>query len=150
MNKAKRFLTMLLVAISVFVMAVPAFADTRDWSNTYDAKTTFSHKGILRPKEDNSACYLWITAAPKLHVYVQAQGGDSRVNQTSYVAASTGEYTYAPYVACRTNVKYSVHNQIYENGYRTATFDFRTIDTVTGTVSYIWSPDSSRTYTSAT
>jgi hypothetical protein len=41
-------------------------------------------------------------------------------------------------------------NQIYESGYRYAAYDFKTLNSTSGTLNYIWSPDSNGTYTSAT
>ncbi len=41
-------------------------------------------------------------------------------------------------------------NQIYESGYRYAAYDFKTRNSTSGTLNYIWSPDSNGTYTSAT
>lgn len=38
-------------------------------------------------------------------------------------------------------------NQIYE---RYAAYDFKTLNSTSGTLNYIWSPDSNGTYTSAT
>lgn len=41
-------------------------------------------------------------------------------------------------------------SQIYESGYRYAAYDFKTRNSTSGTLNYIWSPDSNGTYTSAT
>ena len=41
-------------------------------------------------------------------------------------------------------------NQIYESGYRYAAYDFKTWNSTSGTLNYIWSPDINGTYTSAT
>lgn len=41
-------------------------------------------------------------------------------------------------------------NQIYESGYRYAAYDFKTLNSTSSTLNYIWSPDSNGTYTSAT
>ena len=153
MDKVKRFLAMLLVALSLIVLTVPAFASTNDTEHTIPVASTFNQRGNARPKDSATACYLLIKRSPSTHVYVMAQGcsntGAARANKTSYLAAD-GTYTNAPYVICRVNVKYSVHNQIYESGYRYAAYDFKTRNSTSGTLNYIWSPDSNGTYTSAT
>ncbi len=152
MNKAKRFLTMLLVAISVFVMAVPAFATTEDTIDTISVGSNYT-LGERREKNSSTAAYLYMASAPTSHLYVQLMGcnsqGGSTVNKTSYKDAKY-EYTHAAYVICRVDAKYSVHNSAYEDGYRNVRFNFKTISGYSGRLTYQWSPDSSGTYISAT
>lgn len=54
------------------------------------------------------------------------------------------------YVMCRIGIKYSVHNVVYENGYRKAQLGLKKANYGSGSLTVTWSPDSLNNYVDAT
>lgn len=152
MNKAKRFLTMLLVAISVFVMAVPAFAapNTGNTEHSGNVTTSFSRIGNTRTKTNTTPCYLKITEATYTHAYVAVMSYTGVNNVYANLTALPGvTSSTCGYVACRMGLDLSLHNLIMERGYNNAILAFR-YPSGNGLIKFLWSPDSTKTYISVT
>lgn len=156
MKKLKRAL-FLLLAISVIVSsaAFSVFASNTTDYGIYDFEVPFQSYSIPlypREKEDATPIYLYITSAKYSYsgIATQALAYTSRTSSyNSTLTVSNG--VCVQYVTCIPYVQHSIHSDIYEEGYSYASLRFFTGGISSGEViSGVWSPDSTRTYTSAT
>ncbi len=155
MKHAKHLIAMVLVVISLMsLMAVPVAAadpNTHDTTHDVPVSSVFTENRPYREKRNTTAVYLLINSALFTHTYVQAQGCSSDGKIRTNFTLVEGNSVYQ--VVCRVGVKYSVHSEIYEEGYRYASLDFKYLinnQTLTTNLNYTWSPDSTREYVYAT
>ena len=147
MNSMKKRLVSGLVlsamAMSLTVGAsaaeIPATRSTDD--RTFAFKVTSSYQ--------QTAIYVYYDTGDYSAIRVTAYGkmskDGSRVNYTELSDRSTVSYVYVPI-----NQKTSVHNGIYEGGKSYAQLGIRAKSSSSDYVAGVWSPDSTRYYTSAT
>ena len=157
MEKHKRFL-FLILAVTTLVTAMIATASA---SNYTDREIVSFHIPYYRystpldprDKEDSSPVYLYITdlSYSNYNILVQALGCTSKTGSYSFENLTVSNGAMAQYVACREGVQYSIHSDIYEEGYAYASLRFQDRGESSGnTITGLWSPDSIGTYTSAT
>ena len=151
----RRVLTVCLLAI----MLVSTFCVSAYAANTTDTGFAFYIAGVgytempdasARKKEDSSAVYLYYTEGTNDYVRTRTLGASS----------SSGPWhnmTYIPsqglvsYVNCYRGQRYSIHNYIYESGYRWAKLAFNSTNIINSEyISGVWSPDCAGVYTSPT
>lgn len=103
---------------------------------------------------DTSPLYLYLEnlGYSNYNILVQAIGCISETDKTSTVNLTVSNGVLAQYVSCREGLQYSIHSDIYEEGYRYASLRFQDRGEASGNtiITGWWSPDSIGTYTSAT
>lgn len=156
MKCVKSLVAMLLVIISLMSLVIlPAAAagepNTGNEIETVGINNVFQKNKPYRKKNNTTAVYLLINSAYYTHTYVQAQGCSTDGKIRTNFTLVEGDNVYQ--VVCRVGVKYSVHSEIYEEGYRYASLDFCHLNSSYGqttSLNYTWSPDSTREYAYAT
>ena len=152
MKKIKRvsaLLLLLVVFASTFAICASA-ANTTDrpfYHITINSTTDFV---ILDPREkqDSSAVYLYTTNSGEDLHRTRVYGYNSITN--TYTNRTWVNRALVSYVNSRVDVKYSIHNNIYESGYRMAAIGFQGYYPINYMIEGWWSPDSANTYTDAT
>lgn len=152
MKSVKRFLLLALMAIVLLpVLSQEACASTANIDERVlnVRGSSVAAYSSYQQKDNTSAVYLKITSFTDVHTYVSVYGvlddGTRSLNLT--MAGST-----VGNVVCRTGVNYSVHNGVYENGYRKVQLGFQRLIPTAGTANMDirWSPDSAGSYNDAT
>ena len=150
-----RILTMCLLAI----MLVSMFCASAYAANTKDTYFDFSIAGVgytempdswARAKENSTAVYLYYYIGTNDYVRTRTLGAASSSgpwHNMTYIA-SQGMVSY---VNCYKGQQYSIHNYIYESGYRWAKLAFNSTNILNSErIGGKWSPDSAGVYTSPT
>ncbi len=156
MNSMKKRLVSGLVlsamAMSLTVGAsaaeIPATRSTDDRTFAFKVTSSYQYTSSEK-KEDKTAIYVYYDTGDYSAIRVTAYGkmskDGSKVNYTELSDRSTVSYVYVPI-----NQKTSVHNGIYEGGKSYAQLGIRAKSSSSDYVAGVWSPDSTRYYTSAT
>lgn len=152
MKKIKRiFALLLLLVVFASIFAICASAANTDDINFYRItinSTTDFVKLAAQKKEDSSAVYLYTTDSSEDLHRTRVYGYNSGTN--TYTNRTWVNRTLVSYVNSRVGVKYSIHNNIYESGYRMASIGFQGYYPINYMIAGRWSPDSANTYTDAT
>ena len=152
MKKIKRISALLLLLVvfaSTFAICASA-ANTTDYPFyriTINSTTDFV-KLDTREKQDSSAVYLYTTESSEELHRTRVYGYSSITN--TYTNRTWVNGVPVSYVNSRVGVKYSIHNNIYESGYRMAAIGFQGYSSLNYMIEGCWSPDSANTYTDAT
>lgn len=149
-------LASLALCVSVLVsgsVAVAAEQSTEDSSFGFHA--TYDEMGYLkaREKEDSTPCYMYYTVGKQPAIRITAYGSKSKtLSIPSLYNGTFYDGLVRDYLYVKRNVKTSIHTLIYENRYPYATIGIYALPGAsTGDdISGKWSPDSTRTYTTAT
>lgn len=154
MKNSKRFLALVLMVVMMFsVMAIGASAadpNIKDTSFSFTVTGSAYTSTTVRAKNDTSTVYLFLNdSSTYIHCYAQACGSTTYTSGLYNKTLVNAERVTN--VVCRRGVQYSIHSDIYEEGYRYAALRFKQLVTPnSGTVAGVWSPDSSGSYTDAT
>lgn len=148
-KKLLAFMLACSLALPATATAVLA-ANTSDTAIDFDVNAlNFNVKTGKREKQNSTAVYCLIDdLEDNSRVLVRALGctADNEVNKTTN--GTTGILT--DYVTLRMGVQYSIHSNIYEDGYRGARLAFKSLNHIFSEhVHGVWSPDSTRPYTDA-
>lgn len=158
MKKAKRLLFLFLtILILVPIVAVSVSASNYTDQNIYNFTVPYyNYSKLLTPrsKDDTTPLYLYLTEMgySNYNILVQTIGCTSATDTTSTRNLTVSNGVLAQYVSCREGLQYSIHSDIYEEGYRYASLRFQDRGEASGNtiITGWWSPDSIGTYTSAT
>lgn len=136
----------LLIASLTAVLTIPAYATYQDATVTKVVNGNSFVYTPIRDKDNDRPTYVYITDAPSSYTCVQvvSRYDGVPVNLTTVNANIVG------YVMCRIGIKYSVHNVVYENGYRKAQLGLKKANYGSGSLTVTWSPDSLNDYVDAT
>ncbi len=136
------------LAVGASAAEIPTTRSTEDRSFAFKVTSSYQYT-TTEKKEDKSAIYVNYDTGEYSAIRVTAYGkmsqDGSRVNYTELSDRSTVAYVYVPI-----NQKTSVHNGIYEGGKDYAQLAIRAKSSSSDYVAGVWSPDSTRYYTSAT
>lgn len=152
MKKIKRISALLLLLVvfaSTFAICASA-ANTKDihfYRITINSTTDFV-KLASREKQDSSAVYLYTTESSEELHRTRVYGYNSITN--TYTNRTWVNGVPVSYVNSRVNVKYSIHNNVYESGYRMVAIGFQGYYPVNYMIEGYWSADSANHYTDAT
>lgn len=152
MRNTKRILALALTFVTlVSVLAIGASASNWEDTDFYDFDLYYAYYRYLNPraKEDTTPCYLHITKSDDISVLITANGTNSSDKSGTKRNLTVANGVIVPYVTCRRYVQYSIHSDIYEEGYANATLGFKSVTVDGNNVSGVWSPDSRGTYTDA-
>lgn len=138
----------IVMIVSLCAMSVSA-ANTTDVYFSRYINTDMDYPITPQIKEDSSPIYLYVDRITdgSRSVMVRAYG-----RWTPDKTEAPPNLTYkngglVPYVICRVDVDYSVHNLINESGYPYAVLGFQNCEgTSSAVVHGVWSPDSYGTY----
>jgi hypothetical protein len=153
MKKTKKHIISLLIAL---VMTVSVFGPTALAANTTDTNWSvdtnflfFTNNSEVRVKQNSSPVYFYwkYTTGTDNTVKVRILGGTNSSNATTKCTCIKGG-TSVDHVICSRGIKYSIHNLAYESSKPYVRFALKNGD-ITATLSGVWSPDSSKTYTHA-
>jgi hypothetical protein len=143
------FVGLLLTAVLVSMTCITAFAKNYENKSFYNF-TLETDERYLKPqsKEDDSPCYLRITAATTGRVtYISANGcatGELMVFRDNKTLDGYGQIQQ--HVVVSSYQDYRIRSRIYESGYRFASLGFSCSADFGNEVSGVWSPDSLGTY----
>jgi len=146
----KKIITMLLCVLLISATIVPISA-----ANTSDSKITkfdlsyFYYREVsARSKTNTTPLYFYYTIGKHNSVQVQALGSTTAdTGTTDNLTLDNGKHVKR--VTCTKGIQYSVRSYIYESGYRYARLGLSTNWLEGDTISGVWSPDSTGTYTVA-
>lgn len=139
-RRARQALLAGALGLMVALSAAPALASTTDSTFNFNLRGQGDTHGTAgRKKDTNSSCYVYIKklTTSGVHLYVDGavSAGSAYTNQTTNgvaIANHTGQYL--------------IHNTVYENACRYARLtSWSPSGSSTGTISGVWSPDTSMT-----
>lgn len=140
----KKFCSFLAVALIMAMCTPVAFAaNTTDTTWNYTVSNSYRYT-TLRAKENSTPVYTQYKTGS--YERLAANVASNSYEYHTYLA--DGSHVYNVYV--HRGVQQSIHNDVYESGVRSCFVGFATGDSQSFAASGVWSPDSTRTYTSAT
>ena len=149
MRNTKRILALVLTVITlVSVVAVTAFASTEDRPLSFVAKSTVYRLVDYSRKEDSSPVYLLATSGPS-PLLVKTYGCTAS-NPSGGENLTVARGIEVDHVTCYVGTDYSIHSDIYEEGYGYAALYIKSGSGDQGRVVGEWSPDSWLTHVDAT
>lgn len=143
---------MIMIMLVSLLVPTALAANTTD-SSYYILSTEYDYRyASQREKQDESAVYAKITKLT-LNDTVKAQVVGSPSEYGVYTNCTLSNNADTEFVTLSKNINYSIHNMIKERGNNWAKIGFQSnliMGTINEGVEGWWSPDSSRTHTSAT
>lgn len=149
MRNTKRILALVLTLVTlVSTLAVTAFASTEDHAFLFVAHADSYTSLVGYKKEDASPVYFLAFYGPsplrvKVHGANSATGGTGK----NLTVANGVNVTY---VTCYVGTDYSIHTDVYEEGYAYARPYVKSSSGSSGKLEGEWSPDSWLTHVDAT